>query len=225
MAADAVVAGTSMEVFRELPGWGSAVGALNDLHDRTGDRAALAADRFATRFQGQRAAMVFDVVFSANRTYESRVARRVEEFQRTEAAASLRALAEQGVRDTKGFRRFEADSMRSLANSFADYAEVHGLDDDAACYRWATTADPGVVFGLDPVIGRVKGVALALYRYLRMRCGADDLKPDRRVAASLERLGFPAVAGSEAIYALAMAVSRDSGISPLVLDQLLWLET
>lgn len=224
-SSEEVVAGTSMEVFRELPGWALAVGALRDLHDRIGERAASEAARFATRFTGQRAAMVFDVVFSANRKYDSIVVRRVEQFQQTEAASSLRALADQGVPDTSGFRRYEAESMRSLANSFADYGDLHELDDDAACHRWATTADPGVVFGLDPVIGRVKGVALALYRYLRMRCGADDLKPDRRVAASLDRLGFPVVTGAEAIYALAIAASRDSEISPLVLDQLLWFET
>lgn len=220
-----VVAGISMEVFRELPGWQAAVRALQDLHDRTGEKAALEADRFARRFDGQRAAMVFDVVFSANRSYNSIVVSRVGQFQQTEAAASLRGLAELGVADTNGFRRYEADAMRSIAESLADYGDLHGLDDDAACHLWATTADPGVVFGLDPVIGRVKGVALALYRYLRMRCGADDLKPDRRVAASLGRLGFPVVAGSEAIYALAMAASRDTAIRPLVLDQLLWFET
>lgn len=213
-----------MDIFRQLPGWSSAIAALKELDVRGGEAARREAEGFATRYQGQRAAMVFDVVFSANRSYLSRVVPRVERFQQTTAATSLRSLAEAGIADTTGFRRYEADSMRSLAASFAAYGEHHGLDDDAACLRWASTADPGVVFALDPVIGRVKGVGLALYRYLRMRCGADDLKPDRRVAASLRRLGFPEPSGAEATYALAMAASRDSGIGPLVLDQLLWID-
>ena len=221
---EATVAGTALSVFRQLDGWSDAIRSLQELHDGAGEHARREADRFAARFEGQRAAMILDVVYSANRRYDTRVVPRVEAFQLTPAAQSLRSLAEQGVGDTTGFRRYEASSIRDLARSFAEYADRGGLDDDAACRQWAQAADPGVVYGLDPVIGRVKGIGLALYRYLRMRCGADDLKPDRRVANALSRLGFPRVHGSEAIYALGMAAALDSGIRPLELDQLLWFD-
>jgi len=78
--------------------------------------------------------------------------------------------------------------------------------------------------GLDPVAGSVTGIGPALFAYLRMRSGADALKPDLRVARALCKLGFHVPGGEHAILVVAHAVADEMAISLLVLDQLLrWL--
>jgi hypothetical protein len=217
--------GTQLHVLQATPGWQDAVDRLRDLADRDGERAASEASAFADRFAGQRAAMVFDVVQSANRRYDTIVAPRVRRFEETPVARSLRAFAEAGPPDRTGFRRNEADSMVLLAGRLADHCDRLGEGEDEGCLRWATGDDPGVLHHLDPVIGRVKGIGFTLYRYLRMRAGADDVKPDRRVAIGLERCGFPLFTRPEHIYVLALATAAETGLRPLVLDQLLWFDT
>jgi hypothetical protein len=61
---------------------------------------------------------------------------------------------------------------------------------------------------------------------MRMRCGADALKPDLRVARALRHLGFP-VAGADghALLVLARCVAAEIGVDLLTLDQLLWVRT
>jgi hypothetical protein len=217
--------GTELHVLQATPGWGPAVRNLRQLYEREGGRAEREAAAFAERFSGRRAAMVFDVVQSANRNYDATVTPRVTRFAATSAARSLRALADEGPPDRTGFRRYEADAMMLLATRLADFCDRQGLGDDEGCRQWATGDDPGVLHQLDPVIGHVKGIGFTLYRYLRMRAGADDLKPDRRVATGLERCGFPLFARPEHIYVLALAAAVEVGVRLLVLDQLLWFDT
>jgi hypothetical protein len=61
-----------------------------------------------------------------------------------------------------------------------------------------------------------------LFAYLRMRSGADALKPDLRVARALSKLGFHVPAGSHATLVVAHAAADEVAINLLVLDQLLW---
>lgn len=216
--------GTELHVFQAASDWQPAVAKLRDLYERDGERAEREASVFAERFRGRRAAMVFDVVQSANRRYESIVSPRVARFEATTAARSLRSLAEEGPQDQTGFRRYEADAMMLLATRLADYCDQHGLDEDEGCRQWAAGDDPGVLHQLDPVVGHVKGIGFTLYRYLRMRAGADDIKPDRRVGKGLERCGFPLFTRPEHIDVLALAAATEAGLRPLVLDQLLWFD-
>jgi hypothetical protein len=62
----------------------------------------------------------------------------------------------------------------------------------------------------------------ALFAYLRMRSGANALKPDLRVARALRKLGFYVPVGEHAIRVVAHAAADKTGISLLALDQLLW---
>jgi hypothetical protein len=57
---------------------------------------------------------------------------------------------------------------------------------------------------------------------MRMRCGADAIKPDLRVRASLQALGFGVPRDEHSILVVARPATRELGISLLVLDQLLW---
>ena len=62
----------------------------------------------------------------------------------------------------------------------------------------------------------------ALFAYLRMRCGANAIKPDLRVHAGLTALGFIVPNDPHALLVLAQEISVQTGISLLALDQLLW---
>lgn len=88
------------------------------------------------------------------------------------------------------------------------------------CRRWAEESDFGLAYELSPV-GRTKGIGIALFPYLRMRAGGDDLKPDDRVIAALRSMGFP-VASAMAAYVVGSAAALEIGSTRLELDQLLW---
>jgi hypothetical protein len=65
----------------------------------------------------------------------------------------------------------------------------------------------------------------ALFAYLRMRAGADALKPDQRVHAAFRTLGYKAPNDPHAMLMVARGAAEEVGIGLLVLDQLLWFET
>lgn len=101
--------------------------------------------------------------------------------------------------------------------------ESEDLSEDEGCRVWAD----GVQHlehapKLDPVVGGVPGIGPALFAYMRMRCGADALKPDLRVAAALRELGFGVPGDEHSILVIARAAAAELGVSLLVLDQLLW---
>jgi hypothetical protein len=61
-----------------------------------------------------------------------------------------------------------------------------------------------------------------LFAYLRMRSGADALKPDSRLRVRFVDLGFPIPRDDVGLILLAEAAAEDLGVSRLHLDQLLW---
>jgi hypothetical protein len=75
---------------------------------------------------------------------------------------------------------------------------------------------------LDPYVGAVGGIGHALFAYLRMRCGADALKPDLRVHRALVDLGFLLPRDEPALLVVNGAVAAKLRTSRLVSDQLLW---
>lgn len=75
---------------------------------------------------------------------------------------------------------------------------------------------------LDPYVGAVKGIGIALFCYMRMRAGGDALKPDVRVRLALQSLGFDIPAGEAALLVMASTLAYELGIDRLVLDQILW---
>jgi hypothetical protein len=98
-----------------------------------------------------------------------------------------------------------------------------GLDEEAAVKEWAESVGELVhATRLDPYVGAVSGIGPALFAYLRMRCGADALKPDLRVHRALVDLGFLVPGDEHALLVVSTAAAAELGISRLVLDQLLW---
>jgi hypothetical protein len=113
--------------------------------------------------------------------------------------------------------------MSKTAHQLLRFADENGLSEDEACRAWAASVNAlEHAYMLDPYVGGVKGVGLALFSYLRMRCGADALKPDVRVQKALNALGFNAPTNPHAILAISRGAAAEIGTGALVLDQLLW---
>jgi hypothetical protein len=207
---------------RELPGWHEATDRLRGHYRAAGDAAGRDARAYADRYRDRRAAMVFDVVLSRQRRY-SRVERLTERFQATRPASSLVALAADGPGDGYPLRAGEAETMRSVAGGLAEFCERFELDEERGVRRWAQDA---AAFehapSLEPFVGRAAGIGPALFAYLRMRCGADAVKPDLRVHRALVGLGYLVPREPHAVLLVARGAAAELGIDLLVLDQLLW---
>jgi hypothetical protein len=215
-----------LHVLHGRPEWGPAVDQLRSLISRDGGEARRRAEAYAYVYAGRRGSMVLDVVLSRQRRYQERVLRLVDKWEGDSEAYSLRWLvAHEPNQKRYGLRSGEAATATALAANLVAFADEHGLsdDEDEVCLRWAQgVAGLEHAPRLDPVVGSVKGIGPALFAYLRMRSGADTLKPDLRVAQALRKLGFHVPAGEHAILVVAHAAADDADISLLVLDQLLW---
>ena len=117
----------------------------------------------------------------------------------------------------------EETTVQQVAAALHRYCIERGLDEDHGVMQWALDAEPlRLAPHLDPYVGTVSGIGIALFAYLRMRSGADAIKPDRRVRGRLSKLGFDVPAGDTALLLLAEAAAEELGVSRITLDQLLW---
>lgn len=215
----------TVEGVRALDEWPAALESLRALHDLHGHEARSKAVHLAQEYQGRRAAMVFEVVASRQRRYESRVLPMVAKFERSQII-SLEMLAMEGPGEGYGLRAGEAETMRDTAAGLLSYCRVRGFDQEAGVRRWAEQTAPFAhAPRLDPFVGCVSGIGPALFAYLRMRCGADAIKPDIRVRAGLNRAGFNLPNDEHAILIVATAVASELSIPLAVLDQLLWWQS
>jgi hypothetical protein len=209
--------------------WATAMNNLQSEWHARGEGATRRAATYGNVYAGSRAAMVFDCVMSRRRRYESVVLPLVEEFRLTPNAASLRVLAERGpglagARRSYPFMRGDAEVIQRVASGLEGFREEHGLDEEEAVRSWAEGAAPFErAHDAEPYVGSVKGIGIATFAYLRMRCGADAIKPDVRVRQALGSLLFPLGDGSDlALLCVAGAAAEELGVTRLQLDQLLW---
>ena len=212
-----------LAVIRKRPGWAEAVERLRDLAATRGDGPSRAAKAYRTIYQGRRGAMVFDVVVSRQRKYQSVVLPRVEKWE-TGGEPTLARLARDGVEAAEfGLQRTEPVTLQTVATNLLSFCRAEGLAEDAGCQAWADRVQ-GLEHApkLDPIVGGVSGIGPALFAYMRMRCGADALKPDLRVARALRDLGFEVPGDGHSVLVVARAAAAELGVSLLVLDQLLW---
>ena len=215
--------GRVLEVLRNRPGWQEAVAELRVLWGGAGGAAQQRAEQYGMVYEGRRGAMVVDVVASRQRKYQSRVLPLVARWEEHVEDSTLRQLAARPDSAMLGLRSGEAETMSTVACRLLRFADEHGLSEDEACRAWATSVDAlEHAYLLDPYVGSVRGIGLALFSYLRMRCGADALKPDIRVQKALNTLGFNVPNNPDAILVIAKGAAAEIGTGPLVLDQLLW---
>jgi hypothetical protein len=210
---------------RDFPGWHEATDNLRERYRIDGEAARSRADAYAECYRGRRAAMVFDVVLSRQRQY-TRVEELTEQFAKTRPGTSLKALARHGPGDGYPLRGGEAATMQAVAAGLLRFCRTHGLEEEPGVRRWAEEAGPfELAPRLEPFVGATPGIGPALFAYLRMRSGADALKPDRRVHQALRRVGYQLPRDPHAILLLAQGAALELGIGLLVLDQLLWWVT
>lgn len=213
---------STSDLVKAIPGWDEAMARLKDLLDEREAEARAAAAGYADVYAGRRAAMVFDVVASRQRKYETRVQSLIRTFESTDASRSLHALANDPP-VVSGLQRDEPATMSAVAAGLIRYSEAHGLDIEAGVKAWATAAEPfRHASKLEPYVGMTHGMGTALFAYLRMRCGADALKPDLRVRGALVGLGLHVPNDPHAILMLAEAAADHAQVPRLVLDQAFW---
>jgi hypothetical protein len=108
--------------------------------------------------------------------------------------------------------------MQQVAQGLVRYCDRHGLSEEDGVREWGLGASPfDHAPKLEPYVGSVKGMGPALFAYLRMRSGADALKPDLRVRDGLNALGF-AVPRDEHAILVAHAAAEEVGLALLLLD-------
>lgn len=212
-----------MQAFGDLPYWHDGMSRLRQLMETNGAAAREAAGGYAATYSGRRAAMVVDVVASRQRRYETRVMKMVASFEERGEVQTLADLAAKGPGEGLGLRPAEPETIRKVAAGLLRYMEQHDLDEEAGVVQWANQCQAFEhAPGLEPFVGSTKGIGPALFAYLRMRCGADAIKPDLRVRNSLRSLGFAIPGDEHSILLVASAAASELGVSRLVLDQLLW---
>jgi hypothetical protein len=210
-------------VLRQRPEWQAVVGKLKTLAEHRGANAH-AAEQYAAVYAGRRGSMVVDVVSSRQRRYDSRVLPLVHRWEAKHPVGTLEALADDPPdAATYGLLHSEPTTMRTVARNLLDLASSLNVDEDGVCIRWAAGVQ-GLEHAhtLDPVVGAVLGIGPALFAYMRMRCGADALKADLRVAMGLRELGFTFPGDVHSIMVLARAAATEIDFDLLALDQLLW---
>ena len=183
---------------------------------------------YASRYNNRRGAMVVDVVASAARNYDRVEQTIVPGFERfTHNKPTLEALAKTDPAQLKtlGLRANEPNTMIEVAKGLIQFGSERSITgDDAICRAWGEYAEQWRrTPKLDPYVG-VKGIGIALYAYLRMRSGADAIKPDVWIARLLQQYGATIRNPKDALEVMQCAeqVALAAKISRLTLDQMLW---
>lgn len=214
-----------LSALTQQPWWAAAIGELARLNDSRGQQATANANLFIEAYKDRVPSMVVDVVTSRQRRYDSRVLQLVKRFDEEggRATTCLESLAEDGS-GLSGLRGGEDQTIRDVATGLLAAGRVAGAASDrAALDAWChMTQGLEIAHNLDPYVGSVKGIGMALFSYLRMRAGADSIKVDIRVKRSLRSLGFELPGNDTATFLLAELAARELGVSLLALDQLLW---
>jgi len=183
---------------------------------------------YASRYNNRRGAMVADVVASAARNYDRVEQIIVPGFERlAHDKPTLNALAQADPAQLKalGLRANEPNTMIEVAKGLIRFGSAQNITgDDAICRAWGEYAEQWRrTPKLDPYVG-VKGIGIALYAYLRMRSGADAIKPDVWIARLLQQYGAAIRDPKDALEVMECAeqVALAAKISRLTLDQMLW---
>ncbi|MEM3078763.1 MAG: hypothetical protein QXF21_00415 [Thermoproteota archaeon] len=180
------------------------------------------------RWGGSVVLMVVDAAFtSIGLNYFTAVVPKVEEFNRrfveTGRIRSLQQLSKARLNELKKVWRNSRswDVARSIASCLTSIS----MDDKAALRTWAGNASLEK-WRQDPV-GRIKGVGLVTFQYLRMMGGVDTVMPDkivkRVVNGILAEAGFQPVEDDLQFIETAERVALSCGYRPVELCWMTWL--
>jgi len=180
------------------------------------------------RWGGSVVLMVVDAAFtSIGLNYFTAVVPKVEEFSRR--------FVENG--EIKGLKELAGASMRelrrvwrnkrswSIAREIASYLSTLSKDDREALRTWAGKANLEN-WREDPV-GRIKGVGLITFQYLRMMGGVDTVMPDKIVKRVINEIlvkaGLKPVDKDMEFIRKAEEVALACGYRPIELCWMTWL--
>jgi hypothetical protein len=180
------------------------------------------------RWGGSVVLMVVDAAFtSIGLNYFTavvpRVARFAEGFVDSGRITSLRELAKAEEAELEEVWRNRGSW--AVAKQVALYLSSLGLDDKAALRGWA--AQSSLERWRSDPIGRIRGVGLVTYQYLRMMGGVDTVMPDkivkRVINGILAQAGLEPVEDDMKFIKTAEEVARACGYRPIELCWMTWL--
>ena len=185
------------------------------------------ASRIGKAYVGRRGVMVVDVIASRQRNYEKVVKPRIIRPFQEQRNGTLTDLAADPPIFLK-LQSHEVPAMSAVANALLDFGRVRGIaDEEEICRQWAqlnSYNDPQGPSEFVKAVRDVKGIGPALLEYLRMLCGADTIKIDVRVKASLDSAGVPVhLFTDDGLYEVCRGIAGRLGFTLVELDQLLWV--
>ncbi|MFN3621800.1 MAG: hypothetical protein ACK4TI_02820 [Nitrososphaerales archaeon] len=180
------------------------------------------------RWGGSVVLMVVDAAFtSIGLNYFTAVVPKVEEFSKrfveSNRVKSLRDLVDVDLSELRAVWR----NLRSwrMAKGVAAYLSTVSRDDKDALRTWAKNSRIDE-WKTDP-IGKVKGVGLVTYQYLRMMGGVDTVMPDKIVKRVINEIlikaGLEPVNDDIDFIKRAEEVALECGYRPIELCWMTWL--
>jgi len=179
------------------------------------------------RWDGKVVLMVVDAAFtSIGLNYFTAVVPKVEKFNEKFVGngkiRDLKDLAKADINDLRNVWRNKRSWM--IAKNIASYLSMIG-DDKLALRTWARNASLEK-WREDP-IGKIKGVGLITFQYLRMMGGIDTVMPDkivkRVINEILKKAGSKPVSDDIEFVKNAEEIALTSGYRPVELCWMTWL--
>jgi len=180
------------------------------------------------RWGGSVVLMIVDAAFtSIGLNYFTAVVPKVEEF-------SKRFVETERIRSLKDLAKADMDELRKvwrnrrswkIAKEIASYLSTVSEDDKTALRTWAKSAK--LEDWRDDPIGRIKGVGLVTFQYLRMMGGVDTVMPDkivkRVINEILRKAGYKPVNDDIEFIKRTEELALACGYRPIELCWMTWL--
>ena len=180
------------------------------------------------RWDGSVVSMIVDAAFtSIGLNYFTIVVPKVEEFRKifleSGRIKGLRDLSEAEMEEL--MKVWKNKRSWIIAKEISSYLSVTNKDDKEALRTWAMNASLEN-WKEDPV-GRIKGVGLITFQYLRMMGGVDTVMPDkivkRVINEILENCGLEPVNDDIEFIKKSEQIAFECGYKPIELCWMTWL--
>jgi len=180
------------------------------------------------RWQGSVVLMVVDAAFtSIGLNYFTAVVPKVEEFNKKFVEnGRIRNLKDLATADINELRKVWRNKRSwSIAKEIASYLSTLSDDDKTALRTWTKNAK--LENWKEDPIGRIKGVGLITFQYLRMMGGIDTVMPDKIVKRVINEIlvkaGLKPVKDDMEFIRKAEEVALACGYRPIELCWMTWL--
>lgn len=180
------------------------------------------------RWSGSVVLMVVDAAFtSIGLNYFTAVVPKVEEFNekfvKSGKIRNLKDLAEADINELRKVWKNKRSWI--IAKNIASYLSTLSKDDKLALRTWAKNAS--IEKWKEDSIGKIKGVGLITFQYLRMMGGIDTVMPDkivkRVINEILEKAGLEPVNNDIEFVKKAEDIALSCGYRPTELCWMTWL--